>query len=44
MRTVPELEAGLRLYFRFYSEERLHQALDYRTPGAVYRLGRAGVA
>ncbi len=42
--TVPELEAGLRLYFRFYCEERLHQALDYRTPGAVYRLGRAGMA
>jgi putative transposase len=42
--TVPELEAGLRLYFRFYNEERLHQSLDYRTPRAVYRLGRVGVA
>lgn len=39
--TVPELERGLRLYFGFYNEERLHQALDYRTPAQVYREGRA---
>ena len=42
--TVPELEVGLRLYFRYYNEERLHQSLDYRTPGAVYRTAKAGVA
>ncbi len=24
-------------YFRFYNRERLHQALEYRTPAAVYR-------
>jgi putative transposase len=42
--TVPELEVGLRLYFRFYNEERLHQSLDYRTPAAVYRTAKAGVA
>jgi putative transposase len=35
--TVPELEVGLRLYFRYYNEERLHQSLDYRTPAVVYR-------
>jgi putative transposase len=37
---VPELAQGLGRYFGFYNEERLHQALDYRTPGAVYREGR----
>jgi putative transposase len=42
--SVPQLAAGLRLYFRFYNEERLHQALDYRTPAAVYRSDKAGVA
>jgi putative transposase len=33
---VPELARGLGRYFGFYNEERLHQALDYRTPAAVY--------
>jgi putative transposase len=37
--TVPELTQGLRRYFPFYNEERPHQALDYQTPGAVYRGG-----
>jgi putative transposase len=36
---VPELEQGLGRYFGFYNEERLHQALAYRTPAAVYRSG-----
>jgi putative transposase len=35
--TVPQLQQGLTRYFRFYNRERLHQALDYRTPEAVYR-------
>lgn len=34
-----ELEAGLSTYFQFYDEERLHQSLDYRTPGEVHRAG-----
>ncbi len=31
-----EAEASLRSYFAFYREERLHQALGYRTPAEVY--------
>jgi len=27
---------GLRAYFRFYNQERPHQALEYRTPAEVY--------
>jgi putative transposase len=38
--TVPELAQGLRLYLAFYNEERLHQALGYRTPAGVYGEGR----
>jgi putative transposase len=38
---VPPLQAGLRAYWAFYNEERLHQALDYRTPAQVYRHGRS---
>lgn len=30
---VPELQRGLGRYFPFGNEERLHQSLDYRTPG-----------
>ncbi len=37
---VPELQRGLGRYFPYYNEERLHQALEYRTPGMVYRAGR----
>jgi putative transposase len=35
-----EAEERLRAYFRFYSHERVHQALGYRTPADVYREGR----
>ena len=31
-----EAEASLADYFRFYNEERIHQALGYRTPVEVY--------
>jgi putative transposase len=35
--TGTECHAGLSSYLRFYCEERPHQALEYRTPGEVYR-------
>ena len=35
---VRDLQQGLQRYFPFYNEERLHQALGYRTPAAVYRV------
>lgn len=39
---VPQLRAGLGVYFPYYNEERLHQSLGYRTPAAVYREGSRG--
>ena len=32
-----EAQSSLAAYFRFYCETRPHQALQYRTPGEVYR-------
>lgn len=32
-----DAEASLAGYFRFYNQERIHQALGYRTPWEVYR-------
>lgn len=34
---VEQAVSGLDAFFRFYNEERRHQALAYRTPGEVYR-------
>lgn len=34
--TVPELKEGLKQYFEFYNNRRLHQALNYSTPAKVY--------
>lgn len=34
--SVPEAITGLKRYFVFYNQERLHQALDYQTPAAVH--------
>jgi putative transposase len=35
-RDVPEARHGLDNYFPFYNEQRIHQALDYRTPQDVH--------
>jgi putative transposase len=35
-RSVPALERGLEGYFWFYNHDRLHQALEYRTPAQVH--------
>jgi putative transposase len=35
-RNVPEARASLGQYFPFYNEERIHQALEYRTPHQVH--------
>ena len=37
-KTVPELRSGLKHYFKFYNQERLHQSLDYKTPSEVHFL------
>lgn len=42
--SVPDLDRGLSQYFAYYNGERPHQALDYRTPAAVYGIGREGMA
>jgi len=34
---VPEAEAGIGRWFRFYNYQRFHQSLDYRTPAQIYR-------
>ena len=34
--SVPDLDAGLQDYFRFYNHERPHQSLAYRTPMEVH--------
>lgn len=35
--TVSDLQRGLTTWFAWYNEERLHSALGYRTPAAIYR-------
>lgn len=42
--TIPELFMGLTEYFLFYNYERLHQALEYRTPATAYQTGQNGGA
>lgn len=42
--SVKEALQGLGRYFEFYNQERLHQALGYQTPEAVYRQGQKPAA
>ena len=35
-----EAEDSLAAYFHFYSHERIHQALGYRTPAEVYGVAQ----
>jgi len=34
--TIPELYMGLKKYFEFYNQKRLHESLGYKTPEEVY--------
>jgi putative transposase len=34
--SIRKLKAGLTAYFKYYNENRLHQALGYQTPQQVY--------
>lgn len=34
--SIAEAERGLKAYFQFYNQDRLHQALEYQTPAQVY--------
>ena len=42
--TVSEARDGLAKYFLFYNTERIHEALDYRTPYELYVKGRMKTA
>lgn len=42
--TMGDLHEGLTRYFAFYNGERPHQALNYRTPDAVYESAEGGGA
>jgi putative transposase len=42
--SMPELMLGLTEYFAFYNEERMHQALGYKTPSHVHASAEGGGA
>lgn len=42
--TIPEVRSGLAKYFPFYNQERIHEALDYRTPYELYVKDRMKTA
>jgi putative transposase len=37
--SVNEARCGLAQFFKFYNNERFHQALDYKTPAQIYGAG-----
>jgi putative transposase len=37
--SVNEARCGLTQFFKFYNNERFHQALDYKTPAQIYGAG-----
>jgi len=37
--SVNEARCGLTKFFKFYNNERFHQALDYKTPAQIYGAG-----
>lgn len=34
--TVRDLDQGIAAYIEFYNKERIHQALNYKTPAMIY--------
>ena len=34
--TMRDAQGSLKQYFKFYNKERLHQALQYKTPESIY--------
>lgn len=36
--TCQDLYQGLKQYFAFYNQERLHQSLNYKTPESIYTM------
>ena len=42
--TVPEARMSLAKYFEFYNHERVHQALNRRTPWQTYTAGTLAAA
>jgi len=38
--SVSNVQDNIAKYFDFYNTERLHQALDYKTPTEVYLIGK----
>ena len=38
--SVTELKRGLKNWFKFYNQERFHQALGYKTPDEVYEFAQ----
>ncbi len=38
--SVTQAVEGIKAYMHFYNQERIHQALNYNTPAAVYAAGK----